>query len=391
MGAAMKLIIKKMICLLMISSICVTFSSGCTNITELSDLGLILALGFDFDEKDNNFVVSIQLLNVDSKVNDNKISSEIYIGRGGTIFQSLFDLNKRIGKTFNYSHIQYMVISDSLARKGIGEIIDFSLRFNQMRPNIPLLITKGTAADILSEKVSTNVISAFSVSDLLNIQKRIGDTVVTTNQQYISSISRGADAAILGVINIDKSSSSNNEKKNYEIGGSALIKNDKLVGYFSTKETKGLNWVLGKISNSNILVKTDDGNNVSLYVGSSSSKIKTQLIDNEVYVKIDIHVQSKIDELSKQIDFVKDLNSLEKLSKEEEEIIYSEVVMAIKKAQKEFGIDVFDFGYKLYTENTKEWKKFDNTWNDKFKNAKVDIYVTSEIIQTGSTLKLKRK
>lgn len=387
----MKLIIKKMICLLMISSICVTFSSGCTNITELSDLGLILALGFDFDEKDNNFVVSIQLLNVDSKVNDNKISSEIYIGRGGTIFQSLFDLNKRIGKTFNYSHIQYMVISDSLARKGIGEIIDFSLRFNQMRPNIPLLITKGTAADILSEKVSTNVISAFSVSDLLNIQKRIGDTVVTTNQQYISSISRGADAAILGVINIDKSSSSNNEKKNYEIGGSALIKNDKLVGYFSTKETKGLNWVLGKISNSNILVKTDDGNNVSLYVGSSSSKIKTQLIDNEVYVKIDIHVQSKIDELSKQIDFVKDLNSLEKLSKEEEEIIYSEVVMAIKKAQKEFGIDVFDFGYKLYTENTKEWKKFDNTWNDKFKNAKVDIYVTSEIIQTGSTLKLKRK
>ena len=374
----------KIICLFIICSFSSVFFTGCTNAVELENLGIILALGFEAGEN-TNFKISVQLLDIDSKINDNKIGSQVYEEEGGTIIDAIEKINKKVGRKFNFSHAQYVVIEDSLARKGIGEIVDFLLRFNQIRPDLPILITESKVEDILMAKVSTNKISAFSVNDLNDVQRKRGYSVKTTIQRYISNINAGPKCDIFGVIRTNK-----NQNENYIISGLAVFKEGKLIGYFSQEEARGVNFIKGKISKGIVSILFDNNNNIGLEIYDSSSKIETKIVKGKLQVKVKISVKSNIYEVSKQLDFVKNPQLLSEISKKEDEVIYAEVKMAIYKAQKKLGIDALQFGENLYRKKYSQWKSVTNQWDKIFKEANIQVEVVSKINQTGGTNKLKQ-
>lgn len=374
--------LKKSTIVFLISTLMGTFFTGCSSISEIDGLGIILAMGIDSGGEDN-YSVSVQMLNVDNEVSNSQIDSKVFTSTGKTIMNALYSINKRIGKNLNYSHMQYLVIGDELARKGIDQVIDFSLRFNQVRPNIPMFVTKNKAKEILNTKVSTNVISAFAVRDLIDIQKNAGYAEITSSLDYVDSTHTGSGDTVIGEIEIDNLKTNQNEK-NYNLSGSAVFKKDKLVGYLSAEETRGLNWIKGNIRSGDIEIEYANSK-ISFDIKASSSKIYTYVNDNKnVNAKVEINVRSNISEMPSNINPNDKPQVLDKLEMKENKIIYSEVNMALYKTQKEFSADVFGFGSNLYARDYNKWSDIEKKWDEQFKNININVIVNSNIKQTGT-------
>lgn len=376
-------ILRKFIDIFLIITLMCSALTGCTNVVEIDDLGIILAIGIDINE-DKNYSVSVQLLNVDSEISDSPINSIVYTATGETIFNALNHLNKMIGKKLNYSHMQYMVIGDNLARSGISSILDFSLRSTEVRPDIPMFVTKGNVVEILNTKVPANTISAFGLRNLINIEKKRGYTVITTTLDYVNSSSTGSKDAVIGEIEVGRQE---NNEINYDLSGAAVLKDDKLIGYLSPTETRALNWIRGEVNTGDVIIQYPKGNKISLDIKGSSSNISTKINNGRVDVKVKINVQSNIREMLGKLNPNTKPKLMEEFAAKEDEIIYSEIKMVLNKTQKELDADIFDFGNNVFRMHQKEWKAIDKNWDTQFKNMNIDVTVFSEIKQTGTISK----
>lgn len=378
----MKKIIKKFIIILLILAIPVVSFTGCKDATEIEKLGIIMAIGFDLTS-DNNYLVSIEVM--DSNSVSDSVKSNSYAAEGETVFKAITNLYKRVGEQFNYAHIQYIVIGDSMARKGIAPIMDFSLRYNQVRPTIPFLVTNGEAKDIISAKVSTNTMSALSVTNLLELQRRRGETAFTTNLDFVNSVAHGSRATTCGLINIDNSKLDKN--KNYNLSGAAVFHKDKLVGYLSTRETVGLNWIRGSIDKNILMaeymIQYPENHKISLDVTSASEKTDIKLHNSNVNIKVNIKAKSSIREMTGEIDPNKNPNIMDVLAKEQNKVVFNDADLVINKAQKDFKLDIFDFGNMMMRKYPNEWAYMEKDWNDIFKDLKVDINVDTQVNKTG--------
>lgn len=379
----MKKIMKKFIIILLILSIPVINFTGCKDATEIEKLGIILAVGFDLSS-DNNYLVTIEVMDSSTSIGENAKANN-YTAEGETVFKAITNIYKKVGEKFNYAHIQYIVIGDSMARRGIAPVIDFSLRYNQVRPTTPFLVTNGKAQDIIGAKVSTNAISAFSVTNLLELQRERGETAVTTNLDFVNSVAHGSESTTCGLINIDRSKLDKN--KNYNLSGAAVFHKDKLVGYLSTKETMGLNWIRGttyrNILMADYMIEYPENYKISLDVTSASEKTDIKVYDNKVNIKVNIKAKSSIREMTGKIDPKKDPNILDELAKRQDQVIYSDVYLVLNKAQKDFKLDIFDFGNIMMRKYPNEWMYMEKDWNDIFKDIKINIDVNTQVNKTG--------
>lgn len=373
-------IFKRLIIVLLISFMSIINFTGCKDTIEIEKLAIILAIGFDLDSN-NNYEVSIEITDSNTLTSQNK-KTVSYCAKGETVFKAIDNIYKNIGQRFNYSHIQYIVIGDNVARKGIASIIDFSLRYNQIRPNIPFLVTKEKARDIVEAKISTNTIPSMSITDLLNLQKDRGETVFTTNLDFVNSIAHGSKSTTCGLINIDRHKLDKNI--NYSLSGAAVFKKDKLVGYLSTRETVGLNWIRGDINRYIVMIEYPKDYKISLDVTESSEKTNLYIDkDNKVNIILNVKLKSSIREMTGMINPNKNPSIMDLLSEKQNEVIYQDVSLVINKAQKNLNIDIFDFGNIMMKKYPNQWDYMEKDWNNTFKNINIDINIDSRVNKTG--------
>lgn len=373
-------IFKRLIIVLLISFMSIINFTGCKDTIEIEKLAIILAIGFDLDSN-NNYEVSIEITDSNTLTSQNK-KTVSYCAKGETVFKAIDNIYKNIGQRFNYSHIQYIVIGDNVARKGIASIIDFSLRYNQIRPNIPFLVTKEKARDIVEAKISTNTIPSMSITDLLNLQKDRGETVFTTNLDFVNSIAHGSKSTTCGLINIDRHKLDKNI--NYSLSGAAVFKKDKLVGYLSTRETVGLNWIRGDINRYIVMIEYPKDYKISLDVTESSEKTNLYIDkDNKVNIILNVKLKSSIREMTGMINPNKNPSIMDLLSEKQNEVIYQDVSLVINEAQKNLNIDIFDFGNIMMKKYPNQWDYMEKDWNNTFKNINIDINIDSRVNKTG--------
>ena len=120
--------------------------TGCTSYIELNDLAIINSIGIQKDN--NNYKISISLLD---EINKDTLEPslkliEIYNSNLTQAFEELsFNLNKQI----YLSHLNLLVIDDSIKNTEIKEIINYFLNNQDARENF-LVIFSTKIKDILT-------------------------------------------------------------------------------------------------------------------------------------------------------------------------------------------------------------------------------------------------
>lgn len=369
--------------------------TGCGNYRELNDLAITTGIAFDI--KDDQYIVSYMIANsnkaeTDSKSSETKIT--VYEGIGNTISSAYMDLNSKNPKIPYISHLEAVIISEDLAKKGMLEALDFLMRNPESRKEFYIVLSKDIEAGTLLKTLAPlESFPSQNIAEIIKSNKDDQSTIVM--QKYSDVITNLIDEGVEPIINgieLDGNKDEGQTQESLEkatpsatikIDTIGVFKDDKLLGWASHDETVGINIINNNAGFVLLETKCDDK-----YMTSTLKDIKTEPIitfeNNIPKIKLKIKADGAILEMQCKRN-LEETKVTKELEKEFNEKLKSIIDEAISMAQKKYKSDIFGFGNYIYKNNTKKWKLLKDNWDSEiFPNITVETDININLNNKGS-------
>lgn len=371
--------------------------TGCWNYKELNEYSI--ATGIAIDKCDEGIEVSFLISNTSTGSNNGQSQSDqaeivVYSGKGESIYEAIKDIALVTPKEIYIGHSSIIMISDEVAKDGIGDILDFFLRYPNIRKDSLVVLSKNSKAkDVL--KITTPLTSFPSQNIIENITytSKLQGTVHSTefNDLIKTLLGDGGNISLSSVKiegNVKKGSSQDNLNSSkpdasLKLDTLGIFKNDKLIKWVSKNESRGINIINGNIHEMYIKIKVNDGY-VILATEYLKPNIKFKLNKNNPKVDIDIEGKAQIVEVNSNINLnsMKDIKKLENLANKKLIQMSNEGI----NVAKENKTDLFSFGDKFSKKYPKYFKNIKSSWDDEeFCDLDVNISSNLTITNKGAT------
>ncbi|MEA4925296.1 MAG: Ger(x)C family spore germination protein [Syntrophomonadaceae bacterium] len=309
-----------------------------------------------------------------------KTQSAVISSEGRTVFDAVKNVNSFSDRKIFLGQVDYILFSEEVAADGLLQYMDFFARYYEVNLNTDIFIVKGTTAQAILDAAgkSEYFISKYLKNLLGNSQylsisgaMKLKDIVRTLDKSYLSPY--------IPVIRL-KESSDQEKEHDIEMDGYAIFDGEKLAGYLTGKEARGLNWVTDRIISGTIIVQGNDGKDIALEIHSSKTKVKPVFENGELMITISVDMSSNISEQTSPED-IYNQQTLEYLKSQQEQTIRQEIAKAMAFAQ-ERRADVFGIGDIVYHQDPIKWQNLQSNWLETFANLAVNVEVISEIKRT---------
>ena len=290
------------------------------------------------------------------------------------------------------SHLRMVILSEDIAKEGIGDIIDYLLRYHEYRTDFYFAIAKGfTAKEILTILTPTETIPGIAMFNRLktSYEEWAPTKAVQIVELANELMAEGINPVINGIEIVGddvKTDSTDVLKKtgDYEklqFTELGAFDRDKLVGWLNENEAKGYNFVCGTVKHTSGYAE-ENGVELSYDVLKASSKIKAAVEDNQPKIDVYIEAETKVVGVKGDLDVSK-IENLETIEKMAEVRLKDICEASVKKAQQELKTDIFGFGERVHDKDPTYWKSVKDNWNEVFSTMPVTIHVTLKVIATG--------
>lgn len=370
--------------------------TGCWDIREINEIGLVMAIGIDKAENSNAFLVTVVVADPE---NSNTQGSEaktdkvwIATGEGKTIFEAVRSISKFATRRIIWSHNGIIIIGERLAGDNINPVADFFTHNSELRMKTGVVVCSGKASKYLSLDTGMEENIGLSLRELMKYHSLTGDSIDATMLSLDLDLQSECKEPIIPMIYMNKDviyKEKGTKSKNIEqieLAGAAVFKDSKMVGKLTPEETKGVAFIRGEVKGTIISLKEPQNTEkmLTIEVHKIESKISSDISEEIPRIKISVSFEAGIVEE----DEVNSLN-LEELKsyieKEVSRIVKNRIEVSIKKIKNEYNSDVFGFGRVVHAEHKKEWnKKYNKIWDEIYRDVKVEVSVNARI--TNSTL-----
>ncbi len=304
----------------------VFFLTGCNHVSGLDEQLIVYGLGVD--KNDGEYEVTVQALNAqnteDSNSNSSKKSVTTVSATEETLLAAVKQIENQSGKKILYSHAMVLVLSEDLAKSGVGETLRFFSTNHKLRPTVEVLISSTTAKEILSNE------NKFNAEDILAMTQvgKEKDDGINSQIRYIlgdlNSTSKSAKAWYLDYENEETSCQK-----------MVAFKDDKLKIVLDEEATKAALLLLGKAKNISDSVEID-GQKVFFELNKVRPHIKVESQNDsstlDICLRVDLNLYN-----------ADEMNSNEKVKIAINERLSELVSKAITVCLKENNCDVFKF------------------------------------------------
>lgn len=239
--------------------------TGCNSYIELNDLGIIQIIGLE--KIDNNYKLTTSII---EKVDEdtNPIIS-IYNIEGNTIPELFNKLSLSLNKKIYLSHLDTLIINDSIKTNELENIINFFLNNNESRNDF-LIITTNDISNIINNTKSENI------TDLVKLnEKENSQSIYTTMYDLINNYYNKEPIYLTNIKFQDK----------LFINGITKIEHNKHIQIDEDKSII-INYLLNNINTYKINFRCD--NNKFLYLNILSSN--TNYLNNKLLITNEIKV-----------------------------------------------------------------------------------------------------
>lgn len=406
---------KKLICILLI----VTFSielCGCWNNYDLENLNIVVGIGFDKGDN-GNVKVTAEVLSQKPSQNTQGSGtsgggggargSVLYTVEGRTFFDAIRNFIPKSSKRFYWNDLQIIVLSDTFARNGISDILDFFARDHQANIKSDIVIAKElTAKEVLESQPSMEPTTSTEINDALIQTNSYGKNVKITLFDIFKQQNYLHPCTIVSTLQTDNvkdftngpsvsSSSSSGENngntlkksqqfENILVQGSAVLKDYKLLGYLTPDETRGIQFAQDKIHGTIIVVRNpeESGKMVSIRLTNSKGKINVIMEGGKPKLSIEVQAIGTIGDQQGSDDLTnaKDINFLTTEACNE---IKNEIRSAMDHTKNEFKSDVIGFSEEIYKNYNSQWNKIGSDWDDIYSKSNININVGVRIQGPG--------
>ncbi|KGR80064.1 Ger(x)C family spore germination protein [Ureibacillus manganicus] len=371
------------------------FLTGCWDRRELNQLAITLAMGIEKIE--DNYQVSAQVVvpsEMSMKGSTGSAKVTLYTARGDTVYEAVRKMTMDSPRKIYPGHLQMLVISEDLAKEGIGESLDLLSRDWELRPDFYVVVTKNTSpAEILNVSTNLESIPANKMFNSLNMSEVAwaGAKSITLDELIADLISDGKEAVITGVQLIGDpkiGSSKNNVEKispaaSIQYDNLAVFKGDKMVGWLTKDETIGYSYVTNSVKTTVRPISCPKDGKVSIEVFKSNSVIKGFINKGNPEVNININLEGNVGSVECHIN-LSELGTISELEKIYEKELKENINNTIVTLQEQYKSDVFGFGEAIHRSNPKEWNKIKDNWDEEFSKLKFNVKVDLKIVRTGT-------
>jgi len=362
---------------------------------EINEIGLVMAVGIDKSPRDPNlFLVTVQVANPQgtsaSGGGQQKNETQLWIAsaEGKTIFDAIREIARFSSQRIMWAHNNIIVVGETLAKDDITPVIDFFTHNYELRMKTWIAVTPLSASAIIKSNVGMGNIPGTAITEVFRFQKLTGmgipSDLLNVHHDFsnehsnllISSLTLNQALTQAGLADI-----SENTVEQIEISGMAVFNQNRMLGYLSADETRGLSWFLGE--DPNLIISLPHPENpaksVAVEMKAMKAQINSRLNQDMPEFTIEItgtgHITEEGTTTSLTINEIK--NALEKLAEQQ---IATEVGSCVSKVQKEYRSDVLGFGKTVHVQHRNEWNQdLKYRWTEIFPECKVEVVVKVSI------------
>lgn len=387
---------KKIIPLIMILIISILLTA-CAGPRELDELAILVALAVDIE---NEKILLTSEIMIPKKPGTNVSGQPTVVyaqSTGDTIFDALRNVTLEFDRKIFLSHNRVIIFGEELAKRGIGDFINFFLYDVEPRETAYMLVAKGAKAyDVIGINGGLSDAPADYLNGEIENFKYTSKTRSLTMTEYIKYFfSNGTP--VLGVVRKIEQMKINVEKQQttaLDISGGAVFDMDRLVGYYTGDEMIGFNFIVNEIEGGLIVFETPDelskdnkliakqGKFTVMEIISSRTKNDIEIVDNKIHLTINVTLKGSLGEETKGLK-LSELNIKDAIQNACSAKTEEYIRMTMDKAQKEFKLDTFSINDVFHKKYPKEWKKIEGDWNSIFPDITYTVNVKTDMVRTG--------
>ncbi|MDQ7095218.1 Ger(x)C family spore germination protein [Desulfosporosinus sp. PR] len=361
---------------------------GCWNRRELNTLAIVQAVGVDLTD-DGQISISLQILKpsaIKSSTTEKGSGSKsvwVVTSTGETVFDAIRNASMQTDRKAYFSHNTVYVLSEKLAREGLSDEIDLFGRDSEFRQLPYVFISRGNAEDIIRSNYEQEKIPGQAIEKLAKLTFASSKLPRTQLIDLLKNFASKTNDSIIPGINLIQSNDNESNEKSLKLEGTAILKRDKMIGWFDSKETRGILWILGDVKSGIIVVPTpgDETKKSAIEIIRVNSSVVPEQVDGNLVITVNVHAEGNLGEQMNAIDLVKP-DSFTELENNMTEVIKAEINSAVDNAQK-WDVDIFKFGPEVHRRFPKEWPELEKNWREEFKKIQVNVVVDSKLHWSG--------
>lgn len=368
--------------------ITVTFS-GCWSAKELNTIGIVMGIGIDKSKENNQINITTQIfkpsgVKTSSKGGPSSSSNNTYLNlynNGTTIADTLSSFNQISSRKLFFSDNNVIIFGKSAA-EDVEKYIDFFIRNRETRLLVSLLVSEGTASEVLNTKTSIEDIGAKNIGELVQHQDDSSKAINVNLKKFLERLMSKTTAPIIPIVKV-----SNDQNNNIPfISETAVFNKTKMIGILNEIETRGLSWAINEVKGGTIVVTMPEKNdNITIEISRVKSKITPKIINDKLSIEINIKEEGDLADQSSSEDNANP-ETFGKIEKVQGELIKKEVLLALKKGR-ELNADIFGFGDVIYERYPNKWDSIAKNWDEIYKSINVDVNVEAKLLRTGRITK----
>jgi len=375
--------IKRCCFLILIITFTIT-STGCWNYREINNLNLAAGIGLDKETKDKKYILTTEILVPKPKNAVSVERSRLVEAEADTVFKAMRNTIKSNGKMIYWSHCKAMIISEGIAKEGVIQVLDIIDRNPEMRPDISILIADGQSPEkILKEAKSIEDVTSYKIRDSMDNQDKLPNYSKGDTWDFISELMKEGIEPTASLVKIVYK----NGKKDFQIGGVAVFKKDKMVGKLNENETEAFLFIRNQAKGGVIVLDKKASGipvNISLEVLKAKCKMTPSYVNGKLAMGVNLDMDVSMTEVEGSEDVIKP-DKRKMVEKAFEEYMKKRIVYVIGKAQQEYDSDIFGFGRTIRNNMPTVWKSVKGNWDEQFKNLSTEVTVKANITKTVLT------
>lgn len=333
--------------------------TGCYDYKEINNLGIISAVGIDY--QDDEYIVTLEVLNDQADKDSNKIKTYTKTGKDRSLANALEKAADLLSKKANYTHVKLMILSESIVDGRFDSIIDFFMRSTYFRENFYVISSlDNKPEEILKTTTDENPVASSAIINLLE----------SLNYSSNSSVLKTFDQVVEEIIAFGKDTCFSNIKlddKQFKIAGLAIFDKYQYKATLDNDEATIYN-ILSHNFYRPIVSKEYDEKYFSIAISEGKTKINAS---NKI--EITGNLTGKI--MDNEPNFaIRNLDTLNKLNKDFQEVINHKVADFFKTIQ-ENKCDILFLAEAYYQKNR---IKEENFWVNLDIESNIDFYINKK-------------
>ncbi|MEC0229412.1 Ger(x)C family spore germination protein [Paenibacillus alba] len=369
-------------------------TSGCWSRKELNSLSIAQGIGIDLE--DNQYVLTVQIVNPGSFVKQQEsmnTSIVVYSAKGATLNEAVRRLSASVARKIFFAHIRIVVFSERVAKQGIAKPLDFLMRDNEIRSDFNVVIARdSTAKEVLSVLTPLEKIPSNYLFNALEVANKEWSHVVSVKMDEVANniLGEGMDPVLSGVrILGDKTKGKETANLQlsapsvkFEHAGIGVLKKDKLVGWLDENESRGYSLLTDRVQRTALHIPCPSGGKLGIDISHVHTQMRSKVTNNNPEIWVDSSVKGNISSVECQID-LSDLATIEKINELVSAAEKSLMELSIQKAIS-LGTDIFGFGIAVHRADPKFWKNNKSNWDERFEQMPIHIEVVTSMSNTGT-------